>query len=452
MPKYPYAADIEYSRLRMDPRNPRLPIEPDSQRDGFGEMAAQQGQKLVALCKHVAENGLNPAHRFIVIPDDEKNFIVLDANRRLTALRGLEQPDLLKDRLSEADMKQLRKLAAAFSPPEDVPCIVFEKRDDADPWIELQHQGESDGVGLVEWTAQQKARFRSRRGGARLVHLQVLDFVRTQGEPSAEATSLIDRGRYPVSTLERVLMTPYVREKLGVDIVDGRVITRFPKSEVLKGLTRLVNDIGSRNIKVGDVMSIGDRKKYINRFKPAELPSPDAEMEDAAPLDAAPDKAHGTATKSHDRKRSTERTKVIPTEFSVTIQPTRINDIYLELKRRLKVDDVPNAVGALLRVFLELSVDHYVDRLKVPVRFKEHTLANKVTAAVDYMVSTQAMTEKQAAPVREAVKSGDKVSLATNLNALIHSPDMTVSGNDLKALWGRLEFFVRKLWSDEQPT
>jgi hypothetical protein len=434
----------------MDPRNPRLAVEPDSQRDGFAEMVEQQGPKLLALCKHIVERGLNPAQRFIVIPDDDKNFIVLDANRRLTALRILERPELLLDRVSESAMKQLRQLSAQFSPPEDIPCIVFEKREDADPWIELLHQGESDGVGLVEWTAQQKARFRSRRGGSRLVHLQVLDFVGDSPTLSAETRQAISQERYPVSTLERVLMTPYVRKKLGVDVVDGRVTTSFPRQEVLKGLSRLVDDIGSKKIKVSDVMTIDDRRKYINRFKASELPDPGTEMEGSLALDAAPSKGPATS-KTVDRKASRERKKVIPVEFSVEIEPVRINDIYQELKRKLKVNEVPNAVGALLRVFLELSVEHYMQTNKVAVQGKDQSLAAKVTAVVEHMVSIEAMTEKQAAPVREAVmRSPEKVSLATNLNALIHSPYMTVSGHDLIALWGRIEFFMRKLWTQEQ--
>jgi hypothetical protein len=451
MPKYPYPDDIEVSKLRLDLRNPRLPNTPDSQREAYGQMAEGQGPKLLVMAKHIARHGLNPAQRFIVIPDDDSQYIVLDANRRLAVLRALEQPDLIKGRVDESVLKQLKQLSENFEPPDDVPCIVFAKREDADHWIELIHQGESEGAGLVEWSAQQKGRHRA-RSDKKSVQLQVLDFVRSQGSLSADAMKRIDRGTYPVSTLERALTTPYVRERLGIDVAGGEVVTDYPKPEVLKGLTRLVDEIGTGVVKVAQFMSVTDRRRYVDRFKAGDLPDPDARMEAATVLDQAPDKgqAKAVSNRGKDNKQSNKRTKLIPPEFSVAIDSPRLNDIYLELKRKLRVDDVPNATGALLRVFVELSVDNYIERLRVPVPQKDRTLANKVIAVVDYMVQHETLTDKQAVPVREAVKSGDKVSLVTNLNALIHNPDMTVSGNDLKALWNRLQTFSGRLWQDEQ--
>src|SRR5437868_6568286 len=124
MTNFPQFADIEVAKLRLDLRSPRLPDVPDSQREAFEQMADAQDSKLLALCKHIARHGLSPAHRFIVIPDDGNQFIVLDANRRLTALRALEQPDLVQGQLSESDMKQLKQMADTYEPPDDVPCVV----------------------------------------------------------------------------------------------------------------------------------------------------------------------------------------------------------------------------------------------------------------------------------------------------------------------------------------
>jgi len=379
---------------------------------------------------------------------DDTHFIVLDANRRLTAIRALENPELVKDRISESDFRQLKQLSENYAPPDDVPCVVFPKREEADLWLELLHQGESDGAGLVEWGAQQKLRHRG-RSGKKEIHLQVLEFVRAEGHLSAETIKRIDRGVYAVSTLERALMTPYVREKLGIDVNDGQVVTDYPKPEVLKGLTRLVDEIGARTVKVASFMNVRDRKTYINHYKPAELPDPKTRMEIAASLDQAPEKGRPAAkAKTKDKQESKKRIKLIPAEFTVEISQSRINDIYVELKRKLRVDEVPNATGALLRVFLELSVDHYMQENEVSS--KDPTLAGKVTAVVNYMQSQNILTDKQAIPVREAVKSGDKVSLATNLNAIVHNPDMSLSGTDLKALWTRLERFSGRLWEGQE--
>jgi hypothetical protein len=443
MATYPYSADIEVSKLRLDLRNPRLPDVPDSQREAFEDMADIQGAKLIGLCKHIARHGLSPALRFVVIPDDENQFIVLDANRRLTALRALEQPDLVKGCLTDAQLAQLKQISESYTAPEDVPCVVFARREDADPWIELMHEGESDGAGLVEWTAQQKARHRA-RGGAKPPHMQVLEFVRNEGDLTPEAARRYDRGNYPVSTLERALTTPQVRKVLGIDIQDGQVVTDFPKPEVLKGLTRLVDEIGTGTAKVAQFMTKEDRTSYIERFKDEQLPDPSTRTETTVALSDAPERVRAKRAKD---QPSSSRTKLIPVDFTVVIATARLNDIYYELKRKLKVDDVPNATGVLLRVFLELSVDEYIHRNAVPVIFKEKNLQNKVTAVADYMEGQGLLTAKDLIPVREAVKSPDNVTLPTNLNQLVHNPRMTVSGTDLKAIWDRLAHFVQALWA-----
>ena len=448
MVTYPYNADIEVSKLRLDLKNPRLSHEPDSQLDAFEDMADVQGAKLLPICRHIATYGLSPATRFIAIPDDRDQFIVLDANRRLTALRALEHPNLVKGHLPEAEMKQLRTLSASFSPPDDVPCVVFEKREDAAVWIELLHDGESEGAGLVGWSAQQKARYRARSGG-KAPHLQVLDFTRAVGATSLspKTTRRIDRGSFPLSTLERALSTPAVREALGIELSEGQVTTQYPKGEVIKGLIKLVDDIGSGAIKVGDLMKATDRVAYVDGFKDSELPDAKTKGDTSAVLGDAPEKTRGKA--GRDKRASGSRTKLIPAEFTLSITRPRLHDIYLELKRKLRVDEVPNAAGVLLRVFLELSVDEFIEKNSVTMPGKDPMprLDKKVLAVADYMEEQGLMSGKQVLLIREAMKSDDKLTLATNLNQLVHNRDMVVAGSDLKALWTRLGLFFEKLWA-----
>ena len=442
----PVSEDIEVPKLRFDLHNPRFPGRPDSQREAFEEMARDQKGKLLALARHIQRNGLSPAQKFMVIPDDETSFIVLDANRRLAALKALENPDLMQGFLTDAQMAQLRTVAADYEPPDDVACAVFERREDAATWIELMHGGQGDGEGLVEWTAQQKARHRA-RDGAKDPHMQVLEFVLKEGDVSATTRDRSRRGQYPVSTLDRALTTPHVREQLGIEVVAGRVVTTYSKPEVLKGLTKLVDEIGSGKVKVAEFMKKEDRTAYIDKFKDEELPDPTTRTETQVPLDEAPEKVARRKKDSKDRGHSGARTKLIPADFSVSIPVSRVNDIYLELKRKLKLAEVPNAAAVLFRVFVELSVDDYIGRNKVVVAFKDKTFQNKMTSVCDYMESNGVMTDKQLIPVREALKDPRNLTLPTNLNAFVHNPDMTPTGTDLKAIWDRLSPFVQALWA-----
>ncbi len=446
MATFPYAADIEVPRLRLDLRNPRVAGKPDSQKQAFEEVADEQKAKLVGLARHIAKNGLSPAQRFIVIPDDETSFIVLDANRRLAALKALENPELMQGFLKDAEMAQLRTIAANYEAPDDVPCVVFKKREDADVWVELLHEGQGDGFGLVEWTAQQKARHRAQHGVGRAPHMQILEFVVRDGHVSAETIAREKKGTYPVSTLERALTTPHVRQQLGIDFVGGQVLTNYPKHEVLKGLSKLVDEIGTGTVKVADFMFKEDRAAYVDRFRDEERPNPKTRSDVTTPLDEAPGKVSGTRTRSKDRRHSAERTKIIPAEFSVSIPANRINDIYLELKSRLRLSEVPNAAAVLLRVFVELSVDDYIRRNKVQVAFKDKSLQNKVSAVADHMEANAVMTDHELITVRETIQDPHNLTMYTNLNQFVHNPDMSPGPSDLRAIWDRLARFIEVLW------
>ncbi len=174
---FPYEANIETARLLLDVENPRIPQQPSNQRDAIVSMARNQENKLLALAKHIVENGLNPADRLIVIPDGPDDFIVLDGNRRLTALKVLETPEMVLDSLKGSAARQLKKLADTYkqAPIDRLPCIVLRDREEADTWIELLHDDKSGGAGPVKWSAQQKRRYQSRRG-AKPYHLQVSRF------------------------------------------------------------------------------------------------------------------------------------------------------------------------------------------------------------------------------------------------------------------------------------
>jgi hypothetical protein len=446
MRDFPYQDDIALSRLKLDLKNPRVATHPDNQREAIEAIASEQKSKLLALARHIAQNGLNPAERFIVIPDED-NYIVLDANRRLVALKALLQPETLDEFLTGPERVQLRALADDYSPPPDMACVVFEKRDDANVWVEVLHEGQGDGQGRVDWTAHQKQRHRSRRDQSAPPYMQLLDFVTREGKVSTKTADRNRRGTYPVSTLARALTTPRVRERLGIQIVGGQVRTDFPKDEVLKGLTKLVNDIGSGDVKVGDLMSKEDRARYVDNLSAADLPDPATRSAVSAPLDEAPDRAAAAKGKPKAQKPSSARTKMIPPDFSVAIDVSRTNDIYNELRKTLKLSETPNAIAVLFRTFFEFSVDDYIKRNGHLSKLADKTLEQKANGALDDMEARKMVGKREMIPVREALRDASKITLVTNLNAFVHNPHMTPTANDLRAVWDKFQRLIELLWT-----
>lgn len=445
---YPYDDDLPVAALRADVKNPRLPQEQPSQREAFASMATEQSDKLLALARHLVEHGVNPTDRLIVIPDGADGFVVLDGNRRLTALRALETPEVVADHLKASAARQLKRLAEMYkkAPVEKVACAVFRDREQADPWIELMHDGESGGAGLVKWSAQQRNRYQSRKG-AKPYHLQVLDVVAEQGTLSEETKQKIEGGSYPVSTLKRLLSTPYVRDKLGVAFANDAVQTRLPQAEALKGLSRVVDDIGSGRVKVGKLMKQTQRIDYVNGLDDVDLPDLDLAASKARSLEAPESEPSPTPAPppKKDRPHSSTRKHLIPREFTVTIEPARINDIYIELKRRLEVQRTPNAVAVLLRVFLELSLDDYLARHSIRPN-RRRGLAGKIEAAADHMQQNRVLSSNDLQPIRRAAQARDDANSVRTLHGFVHNRRFSPAPSDLIAIWDTLQIFFEKLW------
>ncbi len=153
--------------LVLDAENPRLGNPNVGQRDVMRALAASQGRKLLALARDIVESGgLNPTELAIVMPfeDDEHRHVVLEGNRRIVAVKALENPESVNGAVDSAVLKELRNLSKQYleNPIEGIPCWVVKTRDDARHWIELRHTGENEGAGVVRWSSDDINRFRAR--------------------------------------------------------------------------------------------------------------------------------------------------------------------------------------------------------------------------------------------------------------------------------------------------
>jgi hypothetical protein len=399
-------------------------------------------------------NGPNPASLSIVMPSEEGEgkYDVLDGNRRVAALRLLEDPSLAEGILSSKAVERLRQLSTDFAsdPITELSCVVVADRDEADTWIQLIHRGEKQGAGLVEWDGQVAARYDARKG-SKSVALQVLDFVRGRAALSETARERIDSGKFAITNLSRLLNTPDVRSKLGVEKDAGKALTYHPDDEVLKGLTRIVEDIGNRTITVSDIKSQAQRIQYINSFEATELPDPATKMDTPEPLGEAESKKKAERSTKPAGKRSApaRRSTLIPKSCILTIAQPRINRLYHELKR-LRIDSFPNAGAVLLRVFVELSVVHYLEHEKgwPEQQIRGSYLAQKLTATANDLVQKGMMTSGQVAPIHKA--AGGQTLLASSVRTMhgyVHSKYFSPTASELTIAWDDFQPFLENLWS-----
>ena len=440
----PDFAMVPVANLLVDEQNPRLSQPSSGQREAIRALAETQGRKLQALARDIVDNGLDPSDLIIVMPfgRDAGRYAVLDGNRRLTALRALENPELLVDVVPKTVLGVMRRLAAQYqgSSIHEVQCVVFETRDEANHWIELRNAGEAGGAGPVQWGSDEKDRFRARNGGKPNLATQVLDFLENRGDITHE-----QRRDTAATTLTRILGSPDIRPKLGLEQSNGALFAIGDLDEVAKAVTYIVAEISDRRLDVTQVYTKQQRTEFANRFPVEFTVNRTKEPGSGSLLQTVPNPEIETQIRDL-RQQDPPRSRLIPDDCALNVTDPRTHDIEREL-RALSLSRNPNAVAILFRVFIELSVDSYITRegVAVPDRAILHTRLNKTA---DHLLQRQKITRAQAAPVRRNASPDSFLGPSVPLmHQWVHNQHLSPVASELRSHWNDLQPFLAALWA-----
>ena len=452
--------EVSLSDLLVDTGNPRLKDEQPSQQAAVLALVAQEKKGLLKLATDIVKFGSDPTTLPAVIStaDQKKRYLVVEGNRRVIALKALETPSLVASALNGAEQKQLAKLAKQFAskPISSIQCVLFESQEDASHWIELRHTGQNGGVGLVEWGADEKDRYNARHG-TRSPAGQIIDYVENLGTLSEEAQN---SRKGIITNVDRLL--PKLKDHLGLQIVDGQVYSSFPASEINDVLTQMVEDFKTGRVKVGDIYDSQKRDIYAESVFTGKAPdsnvrltapqvlgrldNPESEgdSEQSSPITAQKPKLPKKT------KHPTERTALIPGSCILDIQHPRINSIYIELLS-LSVDQFPNACSVALRVFLELSVDHYIAANGVMTKAQIDSrppLASRLKKVAKHLEDEDKIDQKLRASIESVADSPRGLAASTvNFNQYVHNKWVYPKASELRIAWDELQPFIEKLWS-----
>lgn len=442
---------IAISSLLISTDNPRFEIVPN-QREAISVMVKNQGSKLIKLAKDILEFGLNPTKYICVTPNPHGSgqYIVLEGNRRITALKILNNPAIV-DEHQAGFLKSMKKLSETFhkKPMTDIACAVFPDTESALRWIELEHTGENEGVGVVDWDGQQRARFDKKVKGVTPLALQALELMqRSAHTPKKVKDSLPS---LTITNLERLLGDPDVRDVLGIKLQDKNLYTDLAEVEVIKGLSKIATDFLFNEYTVYDINKKKDRKEYLESFNKSEIPDKTNKSDGPWHLITEPPKKSSTESKTTNKRsgqQSQDRTKLIPRDCIMDIKDTRLNAIYRELKD-MDVDEFVNASAVLLRVFLELSIDSLI-RAKNGKAFqgisKGTSLKEKVNKTIKYFEDSSSLDDQEVSAIKGVVQNPDGIFSIDTLHAYVHNPLFHPIGSELKITWDNIQIFVEKIW------
>ena len=444
--------EIALADLLVDTRNARLAEEQPSQQFALLAIARQQGKRLLKLAADIVEYGLDPTALLAVVAtsDQRKRYLVIEGNRRVVALKALETPALIASAFDPRDQKRWHRLAEQFAqkPIATISCSLFDNEKELDHWVTVRHTGQNEGMGLVDWGAEEKDRYTTRHG-QRSPAGQILDFVDKCG-------LLSDAARHSkkevITNLIRLIGSPILREKVGINISDGKVQMLYPVDEVAKSLTYIVEDLKTGKIKVADIYNKEARTAYAQSLQHSILPEATKRLDAPVLLGSEVKTETPTAKvkpKAKSKKTQPERTSLVPAGCHLDINPPRINLIYNELLT-LSVDQYPNACSVMLRVFIDLSIDSYITENNLVSEEDRWAprMAKRLKDVAADMVS-KGKINSQLELVIKKIADGDFLFAAstTTFNQYVHSQYVFPKATELKMAWDELQPFIESLWS-----
>lgn len=450
--RMPEIVEIPLSDLLLDVENPRLVETQQTQQETARELAARQGDALLRLAQDIVEHGTDPTTLVAVVPtgDRHKRYRVVEGNRRVLALRALESPSLVASAFTASRNRRLAALAKRYAakPVERVTCVLFASQDEARHWVELRHTGQNLGAGLLEWGADEKDRFQARHSGQRNRAGQVLDFVEKHGDLSERArTSNVG----VLTNLDR-LLTPYVRERLGLDLQDGRLVALYPKEQIAPALTKIVDDLKTQKIAVRDIYRAADAKNYVDSLPSRLFPKKSKSLKEAVLLDdltTGKSKPSPVKQQTRAKPKPRPRTTVVPEAAKLNVTPPRINSIYVELSA-LNAERYPNACSVLLRVFIELSVDHHIEdrNLMTDAQMRNSPLVKRLKVVIKDLKARNKISGRLATAMENYADGKMTIVAATvpTFNQYVHNQYVYPKAADLYTTWDELNPLLEKLW------
>ncbi|MBF9143489.1 hypothetical protein [Hymenobacter properus] len=459
---------VKFQNIAVDEQNPRQSPQ-DGQREAIRALIRQQGGKIVNLAIDVNTDGLSQGERFMVIePDDKKKpYISVDGNRRLVALKVLENPSLADGILNASQMKALKKEADIFAkdPIDEVEIVIYPDREVGTPWVARRHASGLEGRGQDSWGNEEKIRFDAwRNDDDGTPEYQLLQFVRQHSSLTEDERQQLSK--FPLTTLRRVVTTDLAKEKFGYKIIDGKIVTSIADDEFVKPFKRMMLDMTNpdtkKRVKVDSIKNRELQEKYFEKFTESDLPSTTApavnthalgeKNQSATPAKKASSKSQNSSKES--KQTTLERKKIIPKDCTLNITEQRIHDIYDELKKKLDSEVTRNACAVLMRVFIELSADDFLTRNStIPISNSKNgdrlgaSLGDKLWAIATYAADNSLLTPEQVEVVKEGTSKDNFLApRVKSMHSYVHTAHTPLVG-DLHAHWNNIESLMKVIWA-----
>lgn len=371
---------IKVDLLDFDARNARLTLnEAPSQDELIQEIARVEWKSCIELLKHIVKYGqLSPLENILLLSHGNR-YIVLEGNRRLFALRLLNQHKPTLQLLGERKQTQVESIVKGHKPITEVRAVIFEHRVDAAPWITLKHASGQGGAAMKPWGAFEKDRDEYNRNPDNCP--KTLAFIYTainlRGSHKGFADVIdrvLDNG---YTNLERIITSSFFEEMTGITISGTMLRSPYGEKYVHNIVMSICEALANKEANSRDLNKTTGLEKFIRsiveKHKSSKTPNEKVELDAKIPqavdkqsneTPQAPSPA-GTQTALIEpaTKKQQTRTKQNKQKALAEFAPSNLGDKLNQMVReaqKLTIHNYPEILFATYRILLDLSCDYYV--------------------------------------------------------------------------------------------
>lgn len=371
---------IKADLLDFDARNARLTLnEAPSQDELIQEIARVEWKSCIELLKHIVKYGqLSPLENILLLSYGNR-YIVLEGNRRLFALRLLNQHKPTLQLLGEREQTQVESIVKGHNPITEVRAVIFEHRVDAAPWITLKHASGQGGAAMKPWRAFEKDRDEYNRNPDNCP--KTLAFIYTainlRGSHKGFADVIdrvLDNG---YTNLERIITSSFFEEMTGITISGTMLRSPYGEKYVHNIVMSICEALANKEANSRDLNKTTGLEKFIRsiveKHESSKTPNEKVELDAKIPQSVdkqsnetpqAPSPA-GTQTALIEpaTKKQQTRTKQNKQKALARFTPSNLGDKLNQMVReaqKLTIHNYPEILFATYRILLDLSCDYYV--------------------------------------------------------------------------------------------
>lgn len=437
--------------LFLDQQNIRLPISNATQSALIQDLFSNE--EAFELVKSYIQNGVFP-DEFPIVTKERSKFIVIEGNRRLAALKALNEPDIVpayKEKIKALGSSKITRIRVVVAPNREAA---------------IKHIANKHTINYRRsWKPLRQAYFYKSQleNGKKIQELKenypehdVPKFIRmlemhhlAKCEPF-EDTSILekihDERKFPITNLERMYENPYVQQAFGFSFdTNGKFKGKIEPIEFRKGFRKLVEDVAIGEIDSRKTNNSKQIQKYIDELPEENRPDLSKKGHSTA-KDFKEVKVDQETLKNNKKSIPRPEGLFLPSHVPFRVKSTALRFLYDEL-RLISVSKFPNATHDLLRSFLECALIVFfkqVGEYDTIAKSEKHN--PKLGEMLTHIINGKSkyITDVNIIAVVKQIKTDyDSEYSLERMNMINHNEHWNSTEKDVRSAWGKVESLFR---------